>query len=606
MISFAVQPGVPGPAAKRKAQVIDMTDRYEDETMQAPREPEETPVVPGEEPTLGEPTEKEPEATQPAEREPAAPPQPPYAQPQYRVTPPPQYTPAQYQPRPQYSMPPQAPAQPRYQPPAAPEAPQPRQPFSYPGSYPPAQDAFYQDPYTAQAPLQPEETQLPDDSESSSDVIAPPKPGGKGKNAVIIALVVALIVAIAAIAVGILKPDLIKDLTKSKGDTSTSEKTEPGVSQDEDTSDNSPAGIHYATTDSAQVEQLESVQVAEKVRKSVVGVMVYSNGKLAGEGSGVIWGTDTTGKYYYVVTCAHVISGGNYTYSILTLDEQHLEAQKVAYDTRTDIGVLKVEAKDLPAAELGDSSTLRIGERVYAVGNPGGSEYFGSITDGIISAIDRSISSTYTMTVIQHNAAINPGNSGGALVNAAGQVIGINSSKIADTDYEGMGFAVPMTIVQPVVESLVKNGYVKDRPKLGIKYASVSDYQVYSIIVGINDLPAGSLVIAGINNDSALRSTDAKVGDLIIAVNGKKMETPNVLLDVVDNGKVGDELTLTICRIDSSSRSYDISTFDVTIKLVEDKGDSEQEEQTTESIGGYNYGGYDSFEDYFDRYFGGW
>ena len=141
---------------------------------------------------------------------------------------------------------------------------------------------------------------------------------------------------------------------------------------------------------------------------------------------------------------------------------------------RTDIGVLKVETTGLPLAEIGNSATLKIGEPIYAIGNPGGSEFFGSVTDGIVSSIDRSISSTYKMTVIQHSAAINPGNSGGALVNTAGQIVGINSSKIADTDYEGMGFAVPMSIALPVAQSLMQYKYVPNRPKLGIEYASVS------------------------------------------------------------------------------------------------------------------------------------
>lgn len=579
-----------------------MTDHYDDESRQTPLENENA-VTAGEEATLG----RTPAAEQQTSPEPVQPQQP-QQPPQYHVSARPQtppYTPPQPQ---RYQYPPHAPYQPSaYQ---APQRPAPvqedertvavdaqqRPSFTYENKAANDSGAFYQDPYTAQAPLTPDEEQ---------DVHDTPKQGGKGKNAAIIVLAVALIIAVAAIAVGILKPDLIKNLTKSQS-SSTSDVSDALEDTQKSDNENQLPAIAYATTDSAAVEQLESVQVADKVRKSVVGVMVYSNGKLAGEGSGVIWGKDTSGKYYYVVTCAHVISGNNYTYGILTLDEQRFEAEKVAYDTRTDIGVLKVEAEDLPVAELGDSSSLRIGERVYAVGNPGGSEYFGSITDGIISAIDRSISSTYTMTVIQHNAAINPGNSGGALVNSAGQIIGINSSKIADTDYEGMGFAVPMSTVQPVVESLVRYGYVRNRPKLGIRYASVSDYQVYSIIVGMKNLPAGSVVIAGINNDSALRNSDAQVGDLIIGVNGKDMTTPSVLLDLVDSGSIGDTLTLTICHIDTSSSSYETTIFDVKVQLVEDKGDVEETEQTTESVGGYNYGGYGSFEDYFDRYFGGW
>lgn len=350
-------------------------------------------------------------------------------------------------------------------------------------------------------------------------------------------------------------------------------------------------------------QEINSIYVAEKVRPSVVGVMTYYEGKLAGEGSGVLM-SEKDG-WTYIVTCAHVISEDGVSYGVMLLDGRNFEAKLVAYDERTDIGVVKVEATGLPLAEFGDSTNLRIGEPVYAIGNPGGSEYFGSITNGIISAIDRSVTSTYTMTCIQHNAAINPGNSGGALVNAAGQVIGINSSKIASTEYEGMGFAVPTSIASPVVNALVAYGYVPNRPKLGIEYAPVSSYQLYSLVVSIKGLPQGSLVIAGISEDSSLAGTEAEVGDLIIAVNGKKMDDSSVLLDLIETGAVGDTLTLTLCRIEN--RTYKTSTFDITITLVEDRGATQQE--TTESAtkyqeDGYYRGGASSFEDFFNEYFG--
>lgn len=362
--------------------------------------------------------------------------------------------------------------------------------------------------------------------------------------------------------------------------------------------------IVSTTQSSESLSQINSIVIADKVRPSVVGVMTYQNGQLYGEGSGVLWATDSTGKYTYVVTCAHVIDESGVTYGVMLLSGKTYEAEMVAYDTRTDIGVLKIEATGLPLAEIGDSSSLKVGEPIYAIGNPGGSEYFGSITDGIVSAIDRSVSATYTMTCIQHNAAINPGNSGGALVNTAGQIVGINSSKIASTEYEGMGFAVPTSIVVPVVDSLIQYKYVPNRPKLGIEYADVSAYQLYSLVVSIKGLPQGSLVIAGISSDSSLKNTKAQVGDLIIAVNGKEMDDSSVLLDLIDTGAVGDTLTLTLCRVES--RTYKTTTFDVTITLVEDKGDSQQEEETTTQPYGndYYYGGADNFKDFFNDYFG--
>ncbi len=423
----------------------------------------------------------------------------------------------------------------------------------------------------------------------------PPEKKGKGKRVaaglIAACVVIALIAIVSAFFGG--SPDTG---TTNGDDTSTTE---------------APTTIKpvISTTQTNEaLSQINSVVIAEKVRPSVVGVMTYKNGQLYGEGSGVLWATDSTGKYTYVVTCAHVIDESGVTYGILLLDGKTYEAEMVACDTRTDIGVLKIEATGLPLAEIGDSSALRIGEPIYAIGNPGGSEYFGSITDGIVSAIDRSVSATYTMTCIQHNAAINPGNSGGALVNMAGQIVGINSSKIASTEYEGMGFAVPTSIAVPIVDALIQYKYVPNRPKLGIEYAPVSAYQLYSLVVSIKGLPQGSLVIAGISSDSSLKNTEAQVGDLIIGVNGKDMDDSSVLLDLIDTGAVGDTLTLTLCRVES--RTYKTTTFDVTITLVEDKGASQQEETTTARPSGgndYYYGGAGSFEDFFNDYFGfGW
>lgn len=420
----------------------------------------------------------------------------------------------------------------------------------------------------------------------------PPKKSG-GKK--VVGIVIAAVVVVALVAV------ISVLLGGNSGKTNINSTTAPNATSSAQGGESTSAPVEYNTSGSAEVKELSAVEVAEKARKSVVGVMVYSSGKLAGEGSGVAMAVDKTGQYTYILTCAHVISDSGVTYRVQTLDSKTYEATLVAYDTRTDIGVLKVEATDIPLAELGDSTVLKVGETVYAIGNPGGSEYFGSMTDGIISAIDRSVSSTYTMTCIQHNAAINPGNSGGALVNSAGQVIGINSSKIAATDYEGMGFAVPIATAKSVAESLIEYGYVPNRPKLGIEYASVSSYQLYSMVVAIKGLPSGSLVIAGISTDSSLVNTDAQVGDLIIAVNGKKMDDSSVLLDLINTGAVGDTITLTLCRI--QSKTYKTSQFDVTLTLVEDKGNTES---TTEPVteGGYYRGGSGSFEDFFKQYFG--
>ncbi len=350
------------------------------------------------------------------------------------------------------------------------------------------------------------------------------------------------------------------------------------------------------SVDVADGDKSNAVSVYENVSPSCVGVILYSTGNslfssshsastsnIAGQGSGIIMGENSDSTKTYIITCAHVISSASSSgYKVVVQDHngEQYDATVVGFDSKTDLGVLSINQTGLKAASFGDSSKIRIGETVYAIGNPGGTEFFGSFTKGMVSAIDRSVSNEigYDMKCIQHDAAINPGNSGGALINEAGQIIGINSSKIASTEYEGMGFAIPITSARDIINDIIANGYVTNRPKLGIKYYPASNYQQYAMVVQIKGLPAGSLIIAEISGDSAFKGTKAEVGDLIIAVNGEDMTTADVLLDKIENGNVGDKLTITLCRI---NQNYEISEFDVTVTLVEDTGNTEEMITTT-------------------------
>lgn len=328
-------------------------------------------------------------------------------------------------------------------------------------------------------------------------------------------------------------------------------------------------------------ETLTGVEIAAKVKPSVVGVLTYSKGVLYGEGSAIVMGEDETGAYTYFITCAHIISTSGIDTEIVLEDETTYDAEIVGYDVRTDVGVLRVKATGFTAAEFGDSSVLQVGEPVYAIGNPGGTAFYGSFTGGYVSAIDRPTSATesaYSMECIQHDAAINPGNSGGALVNSYGQVIGINSSKIADEEFEGMGFAIPISVAKDIVDDIIESGYVTDRAKLGISYISASQYQTYNMIVKMNKLPSGSIIIAEIEENSAFSGTDVVTGDMIIAANGKDLDDADVLLSLIETASAGDELKLTIARV---NEDYTVEKFDVTVKLVEDKGTSSAKEETT-------------------------
>ena len=346
---------------------------------------------------------------------------------------------------------------------------------------------------------------------------------------------------------------------------------------------------------------LRPKDIYSKVLSSSVGILVYDSRKsVVSEGSGVIFSEDTDGEYTYIITCAHVISDTGVSLIVKTSDNKEYTAQVVGFDSRTDIGVVRIKASGLVAAEIGDSTMLSVGDSVYAIGNPGGVEFANSFTNGMVSAIDRPVSSSktgYTMECIQHTAAINPGNSGGALVNEYGQVIGINSMKIVADEYEGMGFSVPSSVFTKIVNEIIANGYVTNRPKLGITYVSASEYESYAMFVAIKGLPSGAIVIYSIADDSDLKNTKAKEGDLIYVVNGVDMQDASYIAELIENGKVGDELTLSLIRIHSD---YSFDEFEVKVKLVEDKGDTFLVEEETTASENDNYLPDDFYDDYDD------
>lgn len=393
------------------------------------------------------------------------------------------------------------------------------------------------------------------------------KSKGKKKGCLITVLI---LVVVFFLAVGV----LISAFTEN-------DKSPSNVQNGDDTQMN----IVETPEDKISAEDVSSAgDVYKRVKDSSVGVLVYTRNQQSvySEGTGVVMGLNSDKTATYIITCAHVINANNAQIIVQSADGTQYDAVVVGTDVKTDIGLIRVNTTDLQPAEFAGSDELEVGDTVYAIGNPGGTQFFGSFTNGMVSAIGRPIDSPvgYEVACIQHTAAINPGNSGGALVNEYGQVIGINSSKIASEEYEGMGFAVPTSTVKEIVDELIKNGYVSNRPVLGVNFMPATQNQTYSIIVKANKLPAGSIIISSIMNGSDLLNTEVKEGDMITAVNGKELDTYEVLLEVIENGKVGDVLTLTICRVDSN---YNISTFDVNVKLVEDSLTSTQQEETTDN-----------------------
>lgn len=305
---------------------------------------------------------------------------------------------------------------------------------------------------------------------------------------------------------------------------------------------------------------LSVVEIAKKVGPTVVGINTKTQGvsifgrvqEAEGSGSGIILTSDG-----YIVTNNHVIENANKITVVLS-DGKEYDAKLTGADSRTDLAVLKIEGNNFPYATLGNSSELQVGELAVAIGNPLGNELAGTVTGGYISALNRSIIvDDKKFNLIQTDAAINPGNSGGALVNNYGEVIGINSVKMAASGVEGIGFAIPIDEAKPIIEDLKTSGYVTGRPVIGIGGRNVTkqDSVYYNIPIGI--------YVSQISPYSAAERAGIQIGDVITEFNGEKVTTVEELNEKKEAFKVGDTITLTYIR-DGETRKADL-------KLTEEK-----------------------------------
>lgn len=417
-----------------------------------------------------------------------------------------------------------------------------------------------------------------------------PAPKKKNKALIVVAVIAALCV-IATFAGLIYSGENNSDAGKS----SSSAFENFGKSDNQDAQDDThdeDATVSVKGSDEAAKKDksgnLTVAGVAADVKNSCVGITVYTeqnaysyfynygqqhgeDGKVAsGEGSGVIM-SEANGKTY-IMTCAHVIADGS-SFTVTLDDDTKYEATFVGADSQTDIGVLSIEATGLQVAEFGDSEDIEVGEDCVAIGCPGGLQFKNSVTKGIVSALAVPIASSigYSNECIQVDAAINPGNSGGALFNMQGQVIGINSSKIASTNYEGMGFAVPSNTAVETANSLIANGYVSGRAKLGIKYNTLENYtSSQAILKALSDKgfenAQGTMVIQQLDANSNLNGKVQQY-DMIVAVNGETMTSVDVLTSILAKSKPGDTVKLTIARINDNQ----VETFEVDCELVESR-----------------------------------
>lgn len=357
------------------------------------------------------------------------------------------------------------------------------------------------------------------------------------------------------IAVGILRDGMAdRDASDEQGSFGgqfiTGQQTQSsGIERDENAVYNMPEII----TEEKKGEELPLVEINKKVKNSVIGILVtYDEQKEPiFSGSGVIISEDG-----YILTNNHVIESAIKLTIVLSDGITEYQAAVVGRDERSDIAVLKIEANGLTAAELGNSDGLEVGETVVAIGNPYGMELAGTMTNGIVSALNRKIEMNGSfMTLIQTNASINPGNSGGPLVNAYGQVVGITSSKLVATGYEGIGFAIPINYVVDISEELITYGYIKTRAYIGIQGSSLTAaYAAYY------DLPMGVYVYY-VDPECSAAEQGLRKDDVIVGFAGKEVTSMAELNALKDAYKPGDKVKLTVWRDDK--------TFEIEVTLTE-------------------------------------
>ena len=301
-----------------------------------------------------------------------------------------------------------------------------------------------------------------------------------------------------------------------------------------------------------QSGQKSVVQIADQVGPSVVAITskvtvrdFFSTYQSEGAGSGVVFNINKDSVV--ILTNNHVIEGAEEV--LVEFDEfSSSKAELVGVDQETDLAVIKVKREDVPVeimgnlkpAVFGNSDTLEVGELAVAIGNPLG--YNRTVTVGVVSALNRELQvSANKFTLIQTDAAINPGNSGGALVNGNGEVIGINTVKISDTQVEGIGFAIPINSAKPIVDQLLTNGYVS-RPYLGVSGRNIDEQ-----LSELYELPIGVYVARVIPN-SAADDAGLEKGDVIISFDGQKLNDMEQLIELIKEHQVGDKIEVKLVR----------------------------------------------------------
>lgn len=323
------------------------------------------------------------------------------------------------------------------------------------------------------------------------------------------------------------------------------------------------------TVSEVNVTESDTIQTGiSKIYDAVVVVESYSNGKVTSSGTGFFYKKDDTKAY--VITNHHVVSGAKEV-KIVNINNDRVSAKVLGSDEYEDVAVLEVDAEyALSIAQIGNSENVRLGDTVFTVGTPVGSEYMGTVTKGILSGKDRQVTvslnnGSYIMNVLQTDAAINPGNSGGPLCNINGEVIGVNSLKLVEDTIEGMGFALPIELVMTSVDRLEKGEEIV-RPILGVETVEVDNtYTLYKNQIYLDEEIDQGVVIVNVSKNSPASEAGFKKGDVILEVSGTVIEDGAHLKYALYRYTVGDTITIKYYR--------DGKIFDVKVKLTKAVGD---------------------------------
>lgn len=362
----------------------------------------------------------------------------------------------------------------------------------------------------------------------------------------------------------------------------------------------------------APADAMSIPDIVKKMSPSVVGISAII-GSTPYSGTGIIMSDDG-----YIITNAHVVDGASAISVVITDktskteqeqedsssktvaekilenqnntqndddDDNSITAQLIGIDVQTDIAVLKIDKTGLTPAEFGTSDDLLVGELAIVIGNPLGFDLSNSVTSGIISATDRTLTiEDRTMNLIQTDASINSGNSGGPLINAYGQVIGITSAKVSSTYGEGLGFAIPISEAKEIINDLIQYGYVKGRPTLGISGTNISSFyaQYYQV-------PQGFIIVS-IESGSAAEKAGMQVNDIVVGIEGELITSIEDFNEIKSRYKAGDTISVSVYRGDN------IIDLDVTLDEALDQSESQQGSQPQDN------GGMDGFEDFYNFY----